>query len=38
MIEQKISLAQSVVGEGEGWITELTDSELKDLLTLKDAA
>ena len=38
MIEQKISLAQSVVGEGEGWITELSDSELKDLLTLKDAA
>lgn len=38
MIEKKIALADSVVGEGEGWITELSDAELKDLLTLKKAA
>ncbi|CAO4843935.1 MAG: RNA polymerase-associated protein RapA [Holosporales bacterium] len=37
MIEKKIALADSVVGEGEGWITELSDAELKDLLTLKKA-
>jgi hypothetical protein len=37
MIEKKIALADSVVGEGEGWITELNDRDLKDLLTLKDA-
>ena len=38
MIEKKIALADSVVGEGEGWITELSDSQLRDLLTLKKAA
>ncbi|CAO5674583.1 MAG: RNA polymerase-associated protein RapA [Holosporales bacterium] len=38
MIEKKIALADSVVGEGEGWITELSDAELKDLLTLKKAS
>ncbi|MBP9752730.1 MAG: DEAD/DEAH box helicase family protein [Proteobacteria bacterium] len=38
MIEKKIALADSVVGEGEGWITELNDKELKELLTLKEAS
>lgn len=36
MIQQKIALAGNVIGEGEGWITELNDRELKNLLTLKE--
>jgi SNF2 family DNA or RNA helicase len=36
MIQQKIALAGNVIGEGEGWITELNDQELKNLLTLKE--
>lgn len=38
MIQQKIALADNVIGQGEGWITELSDYELKNLLTLKDVA
>lgn len=34
MLEQKRSLAESVVGEGEGWVTELSDEELAELVSL----
>ncbi|KYD21267.1 DEAD/DEAH box helicase [Parageobacillus toebii] len=36
MLEQKLALAD-VITEGETWITELSDEELRDLLTLSAA-
>ncbi|MCI2424181.1 DEAD/DEAH box helicase [Saccharopolyspora sp. K220] len=34
MIEEKKALAQLVVGSGEGWLTELSTRELRELVTL----
>lgn len=34
MIEQKKELAQAVVGSGEGWLTELSTTQLRDLFAL----
>jgi SNF2 family DNA or RNA helicase len=38
MIERKKALAQSVVGTGEGWITDLSTDQLRELFRLDDAA
>jgi superfamily II DNA or RNA helicase len=38
LIESKIALAESVVGTGEGWITELSTPELRELLALRGEA
>ena len=38
MIERKQSVAAQVVGAGEAWLTELSNKELKDLLTLRQEA
>ena len=38
MIENKKFLSNSLVGDGEGWITELSDRDLKNLFTLDEAA
>ena len=38
MIEQKRRLAGEVVGEGEGWLTELSNDDLKGLLALREEA
>jgi len=35
MIEHKQALAQSVVGAGENWIAELSNDELRDLVSLR---
>jgi SNF2 family DNA or RNA helicase len=35
MIERKREVASSIVGTGEGWLTELTNDQLKDLFTLR---
>ena len=35
MIERKREIAEEVVGTGEGWITELSTQELKDLFALR---
>jgi len=35
LLETKRDLADAVVGSGEGWIGELTDDELADLVTLR---
>jgi SNF2 family DNA or RNA helicase len=35
MIETKQQLASSVVGSGEGWLTELSDTQLTDLFALR---
>ena len=35
MIESKKGLAQAVVGSGEGWLTELSTDELRNLVTLR---
>jgi SNF2 family DNA or RNA helicase len=38
MIEQKKALAESVLGSGEGWLTELPDSALREILMLRREA
>jgi hypothetical protein len=38
MIEQKSDLAANVIGSGEAWLTELSLSQLRDVLTLRPAA
>lgn len=38
MIESKKALAQSIVGGGENWLTELSTDELRDLVTLRREA
>jgi SNF2 family DNA or RNA helicase len=38
MIERKKEIAERVIGAGEGWLTELSTSELKDLLALRKEA
>ena len=35
MIESKKALADSVVGRGENWVTDLSTQELRDLVTLR---
>jgi SNF2 family DNA or RNA helicase len=35
MIERKKDVADSVVGTGEAWLTELTDAEIKDVFALR---
>jgi SNF2 family DNA or RNA helicase len=35
MIESKRALADQIVGEGEGWLTELSTDELRDILSLR---
>ncbi len=37
LLEQKRALAESVVGAGEAWISELSDSQLSELVTLRRA-
>ena len=34
LIETKKELLENVVGSGEGWLTELSTDQLKDLFTL----
>jgi SNF2 family DNA or RNA helicase len=38
MIERKKQLAEGVVGTGEGWLTELSTEQLKDLFALQKSA
>src|SRR5436190_22938226 len=38
MIERKKQVADSVVGTGEGWLTELSTAELKELIALRPEA
>ncbi len=38
MIEEKAGLARDIIGSGEAWLTELSTSQLRDLLTLRDSA
>jgi SNF2 family DNA or RNA helicase len=38
MIEQKKALAESVVGSGEGWITEFSDDDLREMVALRRVA
>ena len=35
MIESKRALAESVVGAGEGWLTELSTDELREIMALR---
>ncbi len=37
MIESKRELAESVIGEGESWLTELSTDQLRDLVMLRQA-
>jgi SNF2 family DNA or RNA helicase len=38
MIERKKQIAEQVVGTGEGWLTELSNEQLKELFTLRAEA
>jgi len=38
MIESKKEVAEKVIGTGEGWLTELSTTELKELFTLRQEA
>ena len=38
IIERKVQVAENVVGTGEDWLTELSNEELKDILTLREDA
>ena len=38
MIERKRGIAEQVIGTGEGWLTELSTAELKDLFSLRREA
>ena len=38
LIERKKALADAVVGAGEGWLTELSTADLRQLLTLRKGA
>jgi len=38
MIEDKKALADLVVGDGEGWLTELSSGELRKVFALSDGA
>ncbi len=38
LITRKMSLADEIVGAGEGWLTELTTDDLRDLLMLRREA
>src|SRR5262249_11681937 len=38
MIERKQAVAGRVVGAGEGWLTELSDDQLRDLFRLRQEA
>ena len=38
MIERKKAVTEQVVGTGEGWLTELSNEQLKDLFTLRAEA
>ncbi|MGH3086015.1 MAG: DEAD/DEAH box helicase, partial [Rubrobacteraceae bacterium] len=38
MIEDKKSLAESVVGTGENWITEFSDNDLREMVALRKEA
>jgi len=35
LIEQKRDLAEQVIGSGEGWLTEFSTSQLRDLFSLR---
>ena len=38
LIEHKQGIAANVVGSGEGWLTELSTAQLKDVLALRREA
>ncbi|MFP3896837.1 MAG: DEAD/DEAH box helicase [Anaerolineales bacterium] len=38
LIESKRALAENIVGQGEGWVTELNTEELRDLISLRAEA
>lgn len=38
LIESKRELAENVIGQGDGWVTELTTEQLRDLISLRSEA
>ena len=38
MIERKKEVTDSVVGSGEGWLTKLSNDELKEIFALRNEA
>lgn len=35
LIERKKTLAESIIGAGENWVTELSNAELRKMITLR---
>ena len=35
LIEHKLALAESIVGAGESWLTEMSTDDLRDLVALR---
>ena len=38
MIEQKMQLAENIVGSGEQWLSDLSAGQLRDMLVLRESA
>jgi SNF2 family DNA or RNA helicase len=38
MIESKKEVAEKVIGTGEGWLTELSNQELREIFALRKEA
>ncbi|MDX2131195.1 MAG: DEAD/DEAH box helicase [Planctomycetota bacterium] len=38
MIESKTELAENIIGAGEGWLSDLSTDQLRDILTLRNEA
>jgi SNF2 family DNA or RNA helicase len=38
MIERKKEIAEKVIGTGEGWLTELSNQDLKQIFALRHEA
>ncbi|MHC4947568.1 MAG: SNF2-related protein [Planctomycetota bacterium] len=38
MIEQKTQLAENIIGAGEGWLTEMSAAQLRDVFALRETA
>ena len=38
MIEQKMELAENIVGSGENWISDLSVGQLREMLVLRESA
>ena len=38
MIEEKTALAENIIGAGDAWLTEMSTTQLREILTLQNSA